>query len=796
FVKKFVPAALADQVVPTITCPTDIVQDAGPQCFISVTLTDPIASDNISTVFTFEGVRSDGAALDAPFPIGNTTITWTAKDGAGNVSEPCEHLVTIQDKTLPIITCPMNITETITQGTNKIIPIVNPIALDNCSAEFTYLGIRGDGLPLTDPFPLGGTNIQWTATDGAGNTSQNCLQQVMVSLAQPQILSVTSFVLVDADTDLDIMTITNGAIIHLASLPTTNLNVRANTTSDVRSVRLVLAGNLIHGSTESTAPYALYGDSMGNYAGQVFPLGNYRLTGTPYSAAALGGTVGTPLNVSFELSNNPACTDFTAEVSLAPFTNVQDISQPFALTGGLPAGGTYSGIGVSGGFFSPSVGAGTYAISYSISNAAGCSKSTSQNITVISNDVLSVASYVLVDADTDRDIMTITDGAIIYRPSLSTTNLNIRANTTSDVRSIRLVLSGTLNNGRTESTAPYALYGDSNGNYAGQVFPLGNYRLIGTPYSATGLSGTKGLLKSISFSLSDDLSCSDFTTVVSLAPLANVQDTSQSFALTGGLPTGGTYSGIGVSGGNFDPSVGAGNYSIIYTITNAAGCSKSTSQNITVISNNVLSVSSYVLVNADTDLDIMTISNGSSIDLGGLSATNLNIRANTTTDVQSIRLVLSGTLKISRTESVAPYALNGDSNGDYAGSIFPIGNYSLTGTPYSAVGLSGTLGTPLTINFELISAPGLLTAKQVNNMNIAPNPASYSATASFNLPINVKTIMVFDMIGRLVRTYKAEEVKNRDGYGLDLNFIQPGNYILKTIDDQGNQYQKQMAIDY
>ncbi|MCK0148385.1 hypothetical protein MWU78_22310, partial [Arenibacter sp. F26102] len=46
FVKKFVPAALADQVVPTITCPTDIVQDAGPQCFISVTLTDPIASDN------------------------------------------------------------------------------------------------------------------------------------------------------------------------------------------------------------------------------------------------------------------------------------------------------------------------------------------------------------------------------------------------------------------------------------------------------------------------------------------------------------------------------------------------------------------------------------------------------------------------------------------------------------------------------------------------------------------------------------------------------------------------------
>ncbi|MCK0148379.1 HYR domain-containing protein, partial [Arenibacter sp. F26102] len=128
FVKKFVPAALADQVVPTITCPTDIVQDAGPQCFISVTLTDPIASDNVSTVFTFEGVRSDGAALDAPFPIGNTTITWTAKDEAGNVSESCEQLVTVT-------------------GTGDCWAQVGPSSFPNGTVVEVSLALDGSGVP-------------------------------------------------------------------------------------------------------------------------------------------------------------------------------------------------------------------------------------------------------------------------------------------------------------------------------------------------------------------------------------------------------------------------------------------------------------------------------------------------------------------------------------------------------------------------------------------------------------------------------------------------------------------------
>ena len=56
---------------------------------------------------------------------------------------------------------------------------------------------------------------------------------------------------------------------------------------------------------------------------------------------------------------------------------------PLTLSGGLPTGGTYAGPGVSGGVFNPAaVGAGTYSITYSYTNANGCAGSASRSIVV------------------------------------------------------------------------------------------------------------------------------------------------------------------------------------------------------------------------------------------------------------------------------------------------------------------------------------------------------------------------------------------------------------------------------
>ncbi|NRA11999.1 MAG: T9SS type A sorting domain-containing protein [Crocinitomicaceae bacterium] len=69
--------------------------------------------------------------------------------------------------------------------------------------------------------------------------------------------------------------------------------------------------------------------------------------------------------------------DFTINplptVTLAAFADVCDIDPFFTLTGGFPAGGTYTGLGITGGVFDPAAaGPGTHTITYSFVDGNGC----------------------------------------------------------------------------------------------------------------------------------------------------------------------------------------------------------------------------------------------------------------------------------------------------------------------------------------------------------------------------------------------------------------------------------------
>ncbi|RNI23539.1 T9SS C-terminal target domain-containing protein [Rufibacter latericius] len=78
-------------------------------------------------------------------------------------------------------------------------------------------------------------------------------------------------------------------------------------------------------------------------------------------------------------------------------------------------------------------------------------------------------------------------------------------------------------------------------------------------------------------------------TTVSLTPFANICKDRSMFALTGGSPAGGTYSGPGVSNNQFNTAeAGQGTHTITYTYTNAQGCMASATQTIMV--GNCLSV--------------------------------------------------------------------------------------------------------------------------------------------------------------------------------------------------------------
>lgn len=70
-------------------------------------------------------------------------------------------------------------------------------------------------------------------------------------------------------------------------------------------------------------------------------------------------------------------------VSMAALNPVCINTPAFTLTGGSPAGGTYSGTGVTGNQFNPSTaGYGTFPITYSYTDGNGCSATSSQSISV------------------------------------------------------------------------------------------------------------------------------------------------------------------------------------------------------------------------------------------------------------------------------------------------------------------------------------------------------------------------------------------------------------------------------
>jgi hypothetical protein len=119
------------------------------------------------------------------------------------------------------------------------------------------------------------------------------------------------------------------------------------------------------------------------------------------------------------------------------------------------------------------------------------------------------------------------------------------------------------------------------------------------------------------------------------------------------------------------------------------------------------SVMSLILVNAATEKDVLTISNGQTISLSALGLIKANIRAVTyPSTLGSVKFELSGAQSKSSYDNKAPYALHGDDGlgNFYYGNWNPpaLGTYTLKATPYADDDLKGTIGTAKTITFTIV----------------------------------------------------------------------------------------------
>jgi hypothetical protein len=165
---------VADTEAPSLMAPADLQVDADPgQCEASsVSLGRASVEDNC---FNLTVVN------DAPtsYPIGTTTVTWTAIDGGGNMTTAIQQ-VTVTDAELPTIVAPAAVTG-IGCSTTPI-SLGQPTVGDNCAGVV----VSNDAPAVFGP---GTTTVTWMATDASGNVATASQAVTVTDTERPRIVA-------------------------------------------------------------------------------------------------------------------------------------------------------------------------------------------------------------------------------------------------------------------------------------------------------------------------------------------------------------------------------------------------------------------------------------------------------------------------------------------------------------------------------------------------------------------------------------------------------------------------------
>ncbi|UYZ62525.1 PQQ-dependent sugar dehydrogenase [Hymenobacter weizhouensis] len=180
-------------------------------------------------------------------------------------------------------------------------PLTTPATVPSVEGVLRTLGV-------VSPQTVNGVTYEFVSWSQGGSATQTIATPTddatyTATFRAVAAQAVTSFTLINADTDQPISgfdPIPAGAVFNLATLPTRNLSIRANTNpATVGSVRFAYDGNA-NFRTESFVPYAIAGDNGAtDYLPWTPTVGSHTLTATPYSAANAGGTAGQALTLNF-----------------------------------------------------------------------------------------------------------------------------------------------------------------------------------------------------------------------------------------------------------------------------------------------------------------------------------------------------------------------------------------------------------------------------------------------------------------------------------------------------------------
>jgi len=179
------------------TCPANIVvnADAGSSNATNVSWTPPTWTDNCTSPVTDV---TPSHSPPATFPIGVTSVTYTAKDAAMNATV-CSFTVTVNDAEAPSFgaTCPATITVNADlDACDTMVSWTPPTATDN---NGTPTVTQVQGLAPGSPFAVGTTHIRYRAVDAANNTAFCDFDVIVIDNQDPVIADCPSNISVGND---------------------------------------------------------------------------------------------------------------------------------------------------------------------------------------------------------------------------------------------------------------------------------------------------------------------------------------------------------------------------------------------------------------------------------------------------------------------------------------------------------------------------------------------------------------------------------------------------------------------
>ena len=175
--------AVRDTVPPSVSAPPDVTAEAASPDANSVDIGAAEAADAV-------GVASLESDAPDAFKVGNTVVTWTAADEAGNEASD-SHVVSVVDTTPPAVYAPDSVLAEAAGPLGTAVDHGRATASDAVGV----VSVASDAPPL---FGLGTTVVTWTAADAAGNT-MTAGQEVTVADTTPPSLRAPPDVAAEAD---------------------------------------------------------------------------------------------------------------------------------------------------------------------------------------------------------------------------------------------------------------------------------------------------------------------------------------------------------------------------------------------------------------------------------------------------------------------------------------------------------------------------------------------------------------------------------------------------------------------